>query len=466
MSFRINTNVAAMGALRNLNGTSSDLNRSINRLSTGLRIVNGSDDPAGLIASENFRAQLGGMDAALRNNQDALNFAKTADGALDEMSRLLRDARALAVANGNGTYDADQKQANQTQLNNILNSIDRLASTTSFGRKKMLDGSAGVQANINNLNVITNVYTSGSFAGTTLNSNGTLGVNVTTAAGRATLTGTQAYTAGTVLVGAGQFTLNGKTFETTAATTRDQLVDMVNAAVGETGVSATINGGNQLVLTNTQFGSDKAVQLTTSAGVINTAAGSASDVGEDAVATVSYTANGATTTAAFSRGKGLELRDVSGNVIGLNASANTVSDKGNVIQVFTQGAQFQVGANAGETVTLNLSNMSSSNLGLGSVDITGTSVQTALESIDSAITNVSTLRANIGSFMKNTLESNMRALGVAKESLAATESSIREVDVAQEMTNYTKLQILQQSGISMLAQANQAPQAVLSLLQG
>jgi flagellin len=89
-----------------------------------------------------------------------------------------------------------------------------------------------------------------------------------------------------------------------------------------------------------------------------------------------------------------------------------------------------------------------------------------LESIDSAITNVSTLRANIGSFMKNTLESNMRALGVAKESLAATESSIREVDVAQEMTNYTKLQILQQSGISMLAQANQAPQAVLSLLQG
>ncbi|HAY13947.1 MAG TPA: hypothetical protein DCY02_05685, partial [Armatimonadetes bacterium] len=289
-------------------------------------------------------------------------------------------------------------------------------------------------------------------------------VNVTTAAGRATVTGTAAYTAGTVLVGAGQFTLNGKTFETTAATTRDQLVDMVNASVGETGVSAAMSGNN-LVLTQTEFGSDKAVQLTTSAGVINSAAGSASDVGEDAVATVSYTVGGATTTAAFSRGKGLELRDNSGNVVNLNASANSVSDKGNVLQVFSNASQFQIGANAGQTVALNLSNASSSSLGLGSIDITGSSVQSALDAIDSAINTVSTNRATIGSFMKNTLESNVRALGVAKENLAATESSIREVDVAQEMTNYTKLQILQQSGLSMLAQANSAPQSVLSLLR-
>ncbi|ARU43470.1 hypothetical protein CCB81_04585 [Armatimonadetes bacterium Uphvl-Ar2] len=465
MSFRINTNVAAMGALRNLSSTSMDLNKSVQRLSTGLRINSGADDPAGLIASESFRAQLGGIDAAVRNNQDAMNFAKTADGALDEVSRLLRDARALAVANGNGTFDADQKQANQTQLNNILQSIDRIASTTSFGKKKLLDGSAGVQVNSNNLGVVSSASFSGSVGGASLSSNGTLGVNVTTAAGRATLTGTAAYTAGTVLVGAGQFTLNGKTFETTAATTRDQLVDLVNSAVGETGVSAAVNGSNQLVLTNNEYGSDKAVQLTTSAGVINTAAGSASDVGEDAVATVSYTAGGATTTAAFSRGKGLELRDTSGNVVNLNASANSVSDKGNVLQVFSNAASFQVGANAGQSVSLNLSNSSSSSLGLGSIDITGSSTQTALDAIDSAINTVSTNRATIGSFMKNTLESNVRALGVAKENLAATESSIREVDVAQEMTNYTKLQILQQSGMSMLAQANSAPQSVLSLLR-
>jgi flagellin len=104
-------------------------------------------------------------------------------------------------------------------------------------------------------------------------------------------------------------------------------------------------------------------------------------------------------------------------------------------------------------------------LGLGTVDITGSSTEVALEALDSAINTVATRRANIGSFMKNTVESNMRSLSIAKENLAATESSIREVDVAQEMTNYTKLQILQQSGMSMLAQANSAPQSVLSLLR-
>jgi flagellin len=133
--------------------------------------------------------------------------------------------------------------------------------------------------------------------------------------------------------------------------------------------------------------------------------------------------------------------------------------------VFSNAASFQVGANAGQSVTLNLSNMSSSSLGLGTVDITGSSTQVALEALDSAINTVATRRANIGSFMKNTVESNMRSLSIAKENLAATESSIREVDVAQEMTNYTKLQILQQSGMSMLAQANSAPQSVLSLLR-
>ena len=98
MSFRVNTNVNAMNALRNLGVNSADLSRSINRLSTGLRINNAADDPAGLIASESFRAQITGIDQAVRNSQDAINYAKTAEGAQDEVNRLLRDARALSVA--------------------------------------------------------------------------------------------------------------------------------------------------------------------------------------------------------------------------------------------------------------------------------------------------------------------------------------------------------------------------------
>ena len=465
MSFRINTNVAALNALRNLSASSMDANRSTQRLSTGLRINNGSDDPAGLIASESFRAQIGGIDAAVRNNQDALNFAKTADGAMDEIGRLLRDARALAVANGNSTVDADQKQANQTQLNNILQSIDRIASTTQFGRKKLLDGSAGVQANVNTVANFSSAQVSGTFGSGSLNANGTLGVNVTTAATRAAVTGTAAYTAATSLVGAGSFTLNGQTFTTTAATTRDELVAMLNESSATTGVTASVNGTNNVVLTQLDFGSDKSVQLTTSAGVINSAAGSASSSGVDAVATVTYTVGAATTTAAFSSGKGLTLRDTSGNAISLTSAGNAVANNANAIQIFSQAAAFQIGANGGQTANLSLSNMSASSLGLGSVDISGSSVTAALNSLDQAIASVSNNRATVGSFMRNTLESNIRSLGVAKENLAATESSIREVDVAEEMTNYTRLQILQQTGLSMLAQANSAPQAVLSLLR-
>src|SRR5688572_6189899 len=145
MSFRVNTNVNAMNALRNVGMTGMGLSSSINKLSTGLRINSAADDPAGLIISENFRAQISGIDQAIRNNQDAVNYARPAEGALDEVNRLLRDARTLAVAAGNtGTLSAAQIQANQSQLNSIITSITRISQQAQFGTKKLLDGSAGV----------------------------------------------------------------------------------------------------------------------------------------------------------------------------------------------------------------------------------------------------------------------------------------------------------------------------------
>src|SRR3954470_4790213 len=138
MSLRVNTNVASMNALRNLDATNLEFGKSITRLSTGLRINSAADDPAGLILSENFRTQIAGIGQAVRNNQDAINFAKTAEGALDEVSRLLRDARSLAVAASNtATLSASQVQANQNQLNSIVSSISRISSTTQFGTKKL-----------------------------------------------------------------------------------------------------------------------------------------------------------------------------------------------------------------------------------------------------------------------------------------------------------------------------------------
>jgi flagellin len=463
MSFRINTNVSAMNSLRNLKQTGMEVAKSTNRLSTGLRINSAADDPSGLIASESYRAQLSSMDAALKNNQDAINYAKTAEGGLDETSRLLREARSLAVANGSSALDSSQKQANQTQLNNILQSIDRVSSNTQYGSIKLLNGSAGTTAAVANKSAIDSASFTGSFDGEAVTASGGVNVQVTTAATQATHTGTNTgYTAATDTVGAGSFSLNGKTFSTDAATTASGLVQKINEASGETGVIAVQDTGTGTIELKTNgYGSDAKINLTDSAGIIQSAAGSASASGVDAVASVTVGAS----TVTFDKGKGLDLKDSEGNSIKLTEGGNAAATYTSAIQLTAGQTKFQIGANAGQTTSLSIGNFSSSTLGLSNLDITGSDMASALDKIDSAIGNVSESRGRIGSFVRNTVESNVRSLNVAKENLSATESSVREVDVAEEMTNFTKQQILQQSGISMLAQANSAPQAVLSLIR-
>lgn len=464
MSFRINTNVGALNAVRNLGMTGTELGKATNRLSTGLRINTGADDPSGLIASESYRAQIGGLTQALSNNQNAMNYAKTAEGGLDEVNRLLRDARALTVANGNSTLDSTQKQANQTQLNNIMASIDRIANNTQFGSQKLLDGSTGTQTSVIDSTNIASASIGGQIGTGAVNKNDSIDVQVTTAATKASITGSATATAATDLVGAGSFSVNGVSFTASATTTQQDVVDQLNQKASDTGVTATITGG-AIVLSSINFGSDAKIDLVDSGAVLNSSASASSAAGVDAVATVSYTDGTNTFTGSFNKGKGLELKDDKGNSITLTSAGNTTTTHTDSVRVIAGSASFQIGANGGQTASLSLGNFNSSSLGLSGLDINTNDVSGALAKLDTAIGNVAKSRGDIGSFMKNTLESNVRSLGIARENLAATESSIREIDVAEEMTNYSKLQILQQTGVAMLAQANSAPQAVLSLLR-
>src|SRR5947209_52740 len=173
MSFRINTNVAAMNALRNVGAANDAFNHSITRLSTGLRINSAADDPAGLIISESFRAQLSGIDAAMSNSQDAINYSKTAEGALNEVNGLLRDARTLAVTAGNSaTQTSSATAANQSQISSIVASITRIAGTTQFGTKKLLDGSSGVSASVTDGTDVSAINIGGQFGGAAVTANG------------------------------------------------------------------------------------------------------------------------------------------------------------------------------------------------------------------------------------------------------------------------------------------------------
>ena len=484
MSFRVNTNISGMNALRNVSRLGDEFSKSLTRLSTGLRINSAADDPAGLIISENFRSQISGIEQAVRNNQDAVNYAKTAEGALDEVNRLLNDARSLAVAAGNtGTLSSTQIQANQNQLNSIVNSVTRISSNTQFGTKKLLDGSAGIASQVTSSANIGSMYFGGSFNGSAISTNSLVTISVGTAATRASVTGSVSFTGTNSLVSAGSFSINGTTFTTKASNTVIDVVNMVNAASGSTGVTADYAAGAGITFRSNKYGVSGNFTLSDAGGIVNTA-GTTNATGVDAIASVTLDTNGSTAgglaTVTFTGGRngqnGLTLTDASGNVITLSEAGNTALSSATTIGNLNVGsANFQIGANSGQTASLSLANYSASELGRGVVsglnmsnlDITtSTGATDALSVIDAAIGEISRARGEIGSFQRNVLESNIRALGIAKENLAATESAIRDTDVADEMTNFTKLQILQQSGMAMLAQANSAPQSVLSLLRG
>lgn len=478
-TFRVNTNITAMNALRNLGNTNNEFGMSINKLSTGLRINSAADDPAGLIVSEAFRAQISGIDQAMRNNQDAINFAKTAEGALDEVNRLLRDARSLAVASGNSATLTDaQKQANQAQLSSIASSITRISTQTQFGTKKLLDGSSGTYAASTSGANVSAMSFSGVFNGQAVTTNSVITLSSVSAATKASLTGTRTFAAATTtMANAGSFTVNGVTFSVATTDTVGDVLARINNAGEQTGVTASWAANAGFTLTSNAYGASAKVDLIDSNGILRAAAGTQSSTGADASADVTIDIDGAGTlaTVTFDKGSGLTLRDRDGNVIELTVAGNGTAAGGAWGQVNVGQSIFQIGANAGQTTSLSLQNYSATNLGIGSVagknlgniDLLSQSSSTdALKVIDRAIQDISEARGRIGNFQRNVLESNNRSLAVSRENLASTESSIRDVDVASEMTTYTKLQILQQSGLSVLAQANAGPQAVLSLLRG
>jgi flagellin len=243
---------------------------------------------------------------------------------------------------------------------------------------------------------------------------------------------------------------------------------------------ASISGGSYVVnLRQQNFGANFSVNLNDSAGLIRSGGGTASGVNAEFSVSISTAAG--VTAVKFVGGRaagesGLRLTDTYGNVILLTEQGNQTVGVGltAVARITAGDLQFQVGANAGQQVRLSLYDLGTTKLGttaiagktLADVDVTASGgADQALQIIDAAIAQVSKLRGDMGAFQKNILESNLRSLNVAKENLTATESAIRDVNFAEEIASFTKYQILQQAGMSILGQANASPQQVLALLR-
>ncbi|MEN6355587.1 MAG: flagellin [Armatimonadota bacterium] len=478
MSLKVNFNSSALNAYRNLSTSDSSLSKSIERLSSGYKINNAADDPAGLVISEKLRAQVGGLNQAISNAGDAVNMIKTAEGALTQVNSLLGSMRDLAVhASNAGANDTAAVAADQQQIANALASINKISEETQFGQKKLLDGSAGVKTTVTGLDV---TGANLNYA-TTLAATDTVSVNVTTAAAQAKLTGT--VDLGTALAADASFNLtgNGTTVAINLATGDDidDAIAAVNAHTDKTGIVATNDGSDHLVLTSQDYGGQAAISYVGGAGA-TAVMGKTADAktGIDAEATVTHLVDAAPTAisdGSWTSGNGTVLQDTLGNTIALTVAAATATgDKGAQVSTESGSLVFQVGAYSGQTREINIASTATADLGIGAVaaktladiDVTTASgAQDALDILDKAIADVSTIRANLGATQKNTLESSISSLTVASENISASESTIRDTDMASEMVNFTKYQILQQAGISMLSQANSSGQNLLSLFR-
>ena len=497
MGLQINTNISALNSLRNLQNVNNAVSSSIQKLSSGLRINEAADDPAGLIISEGLRAQVDGLNQAISNSQEAGNVIKTAEGALSTVSDLLRNVRTLAVHAANtGVNDQVAVQADQTQIQSAISSIQRIAEQTQFGAKKLLDGTSGTTASVVDTKSVAGASIGSTFGGVSTQS-GPVTITVNNAATRAASVGTATYASinasistvnGTTIGSGGSVVLNGQSISVSGSDTVQTLINKINNLSGATGVSANFtfgNGSGSVVLTQQSYGGNYKIDEAESANLILTGAtNTVSASGLNATITVQAQTlvNGVvqTTTSVFSGGRsagdsGLRAKDNYGNSILLTEAGNSTTTSGDgAINVTAGAVQFQVGANAGQTVSTSLGNIRATNLGntsvagsnLSLIDVTTQiGADNALKIADEAIGQVSQLRANLGAFQKNTLQSTIQYLGVGVENLQASTSQIRDTNVASEVVNLTKNQIIQQAATSVLAQANSAPQQVLALLR-
>lgn len=495
---RINNNISSVNAQRNLAINSDRIGQSIEKLSSGLRINRGADDPAGLVISELLRSQVSGLGVAQQNASQGVNLIKTAEGALNEVSGLLRQMRDLAVdAASDSNKNADARAALQSQVKSALNTIDQIAVNTKYAGRALLDGSAGTKVSIiDNSTVAMNGLTS-----LGEQDNGYVSIQVTTAAEKAASSSDTgaAVVAGNTVTGTGDIDLSGggdalslyingvqvqnggAGLSIDATTTWQDVVTAINTTAALEGkVTAAISGG-ELVVSSDAYGSDQHISVEYSGTATNATdlldSGGAvmfeADYGVDCVADVAFGGQALDADdVTFNAGSGLTISHATyGSITLTETAATTAGDYADALYAEQGQLSFQVGYSAGETASTTIRSVKTSDLGttaaLSSIDVsTVAGAEAALGIVDEAINQVSTLRGDLGAFQVNELEAEARSLAVARENLSASESVIRDTDFGQEMAEFTTAQVLVQSATAFLSQANSLPQQVLQLIRG
>ncbi len=493
----INTNIMSLNAQRNLNKSQTSLATSIQRLSSGLRINSAKDDAAGLAISERMTAQIRGLNQAIRNANDGVSLAQTAEGALAESSNSLQRIRELALQSANSTNSASDRAALQAEVNQLKQEIDRVASTTEFNGLKLLDGTFTAQsfqvgANANQTINVTIAGASGSdLANHTLTA---ASIDVDQGTGSTTdpasaLPGANTIAGQTVTVSG---TLGSDTYTVAAGASAFTIAAGINNISSSTGVTAdatstatlgSLSADGTVTLTLGSGGST----ATISASVTTSELGNlATEINKVSGTTgITAVAEGGTLTLTQADGKDINIADFTHDTGGATVSLSTPTayadpetltsggtDSAIVTGVieFNSNSSFSVKSSIADTAGSILEGAAATAVGsteelLSSVDVgTADGANTAIRIVDAALATVNSLRADLGA-VQNRFTTTISNLGATAENLSSARSRIRDADFAAETAELTRSQILQQAGVAMVSQANSLPQSVLSLLQ-
>ena len=504
MALVVNTNVSSLNAQRNLVGTNKSLTRSIQRLSTGLRINSAKDDAAGLAISDRMTSQIRGLNQAVRNANDGISLAQTAEGALQESTNILQRMRELAVQSANDTNTASDRASLQKEVAQLQSELNRIANTTAFNGKLLLDGTFGsAKMHVGaESNQVINV-TMGDARATAIGYNRYHTVNDSGSITAAVSGTTNNVGAQTVQI---HGTLGTSTVSVSAGASARDIASAINAASADSGVNATattyakidnvesagtvafdLYGQNESSAIRVSANLTDEDDLTNLAKAINDVAGKTgitATLSDDKTQILLENADGYDITMTLASGSrrfdltglkhpddytnaddkwtdtdsGVEVSSavqvttssatVGGTVVFESAKSYTVQS--NVADDLFDAADTAYGSTLEEVADIDISSQAGAN--------------SAINVIDGALSYIDDLRADLGA-VQNRFESTISNLMNVSENLSAAQSRILDADFAQETANMTRAQILQQSGTAMLAQANTLPQAALTLLQ-
>ncbi|MCH8498487.1 MAG: flagellin [Marinobacter sp.] len=471
MALGINTNIASLSAQNQLSKSQGLSDQALQRLSSGLRINAAKDDAAGLAISERFSTQIRGLNVAQRNANDGISLTQTAEGALSEIANNVQRIRELAVQSANATNSASDREALQAEVTQLVAEIDRVATQTEFNGLKIVDGSFTAQAfqvgaNAGQTIVVDNIASArssdlGQFRGFEL-TNQAIGTASDTAAGQSITVGGETINLGNIANDAKQIAaaLNSASITGLTAQANETVVAGVAQANTPTaaGTSTFDLNGQQISITAT---TNAATNLQNALDAINAQ-------------------SSVTGVRAVNAGTGIELRAADGRNITVDSFAaggatGAGLDSFGLAAAATTGGTVDVQFKAPSNVTGSVSftgafdpggqTIAATGTALNAIDISTVSgANTAINAADAALDRVNSARADLGA-VQNRFESTISNIATTAENLTASNGRILDADFASETATLAKAQVLQQAGISVLAQANARPQQVLSLLQ-